>query len=61
MTIIADKNCVTLKDGTMYCWDSDNNCGYVLNKKKVGLRDIPEEALVQLLNMARGSNKVDEV
>jgi hypothetical protein len=45
----------------MYCWDSDNNCGYVLNKKKVGLRDIPEEALVQLLNMARGSNKVDEV
>jgi len=59
VTIIAGKNCITLKDGTMYCWDSDDKCCYILNKKKVGIRDVPEEALVQLLNLGHGSNEED--
>jgi len=42
-------------DGTTYVWDSKDKCCYVINKKKVGIHDIPEEVVVQLLDLARSS------
>jgi hypothetical protein len=51
MSVTVDRDCVTMPDGTMYCWDRDDKCCYLLNKKKVGIRDIPEEAIVRLLEL----------
>jgi hypothetical protein len=59
MSVTVEKDCVTMSDGTMYCWDKDDECCYVLNKKKVGIHEMPEEAVLRLLKLTRGENVED--
>jgi len=51
MSVTVDRDCVTMPDGTMYCWDNDEKCCYVLNKKKIRIHDMPEEAVFRLLEL----------
>jgi hypothetical protein len=57
MSVTVDKDCVTMDDGTMFCWDRDDKCCYALHKKKVGIREMPEEAVVRLLELVQGQNR----
>jgi len=49
MSVTVDKDCITLKDGNMLCWDDDDKCYYVLTKKKVDVSDVLPKDLTRLV------------
>ena len=49
MGVIVEKNCVKAQNGLMYCWDSSDSRCYII--KTAGVCEIPEDVLVQLLNL----------
>jgi len=50
----ALKNCITMEDGTMYCWAEDDKSFYEVNKKKVGINEMPKEAVLRLVDLIKG-------
>jgi len=49
MSIIKEKDCIKRADGTFVCYDREDKCFYILNKKKVPLADLSKEELAKLV------------
>jgi len=49
MSVVVDKDCVTLDDGTLLCWDGDDSCYYALSKRKVEASALSSKDLTKLV------------
>lgn len=54
MSVIVDKDCVVLKDGTLLCYDPDAGCCYVMTKKKVDAGEVsPNDMMALVAHLGR--------
>jgi len=49
MGITVGKDCVTLDDGSMLCYDKKEKCFFVFRKKKVESSDLSSKDLIKLV------------
>jgi len=51
MGIAKDDDCVERFDGTLVCWDRDDECLVLLNKKKITAADVTKDELLALARL----------
>ena len=51
MAIIRDEDCIVRADGTLVCWDRDEECLLLLDKKKITAADVSKEELLELTKL----------
>jgi hypothetical protein len=49
MGVVKDEDCITKKDGSLICWDREENCILLFNKKKATAADVSKEELIELI------------
>jgi hypothetical protein len=49
MAIIKDDDCIAREDGTLICWDREDECFLLLNKQKITTADISKDELAKLI------------
>ena len=51
MAIIKDEDCIVREDGTLICWDRDEECLLLLDKKIITTADVSKEELLELTKL----------
>jgi hypothetical protein len=49
MAIIKDDDCITREDGTLICWDREDECFLLLNKQKITTAELSKDELAKLV------------
>jgi hypothetical protein len=49
VSVIVDKDCVTLPDGKLLCYDPDDGYCYILTKKKAEARELTRDRMMKLV------------
>ena len=51
MAVIKDEDCIVREDGTLICWDREEECLLLLNKQKITAADVSKEELLELAKL----------
>jgi hypothetical protein len=60
MSVTVDRDCVTMEDGKLLCWDGDDKCYYVLSKKRVETDELSSKDITKLVDHISGQRRCNQ-